>query len=134
MSKISTQSEIDINNVVQRFSKLNVSELELLVSHFNTLIATKKAKSKNQHIKEVTKLIHQSVISNDKLIRYKELVEKLENLTMSEEEKQEFRLLTEEDEKMQNQRIAYMIELAQLRQIPFTQLMSEMGLKPLGIN
>jgi hypothetical protein len=133
MSKISIQpipsTREDIKNMVQSFSKLNVSELELLVSEFNTLIEAKKAKSKKKRIEQLTKLIHQSALSTEKVNQYSELIEKLETKTMTQEENQTFLKLVEEDENLRNQRVAYMIELSQLQQVPFIEIREKFAFK-----
>lgn len=129
MTEITIQSKIDINNVVQRFSKLNISELELLVNQFNVLIEAKKAKSKKKRIKELTNLIHQSVISNDKLKEYTDFIKKIENQSITNDENQEFLKLVEEDENLRNQRVTYMLELSQLKQVPFAQIRKKFSFK-----
>lgn len=129
MPKISIETEIDINKVIKSFSKLNISELELLISEFNTLLAAKKTKSKQKRIEKLNQLIRQSVLSPSKLAQYEALVYKLESRTMTEKEQEVFSALTEEDEKLRNQRIAYMIELSQLREVPFSEIQEAFSFK-----
>lgn len=126
MSKIQIQTEVDL---IPYFSKLKVSELEVMVKEINTLIALKKSKSKKKRIEELSQLINKSVLKTNKLNRYKELVEKLENSTIAEEENKEFLILVEEDEMLRNQRVTYMIELSQLRQVPFQEIIDEFSLE-----
>lgn len=129
MSKVSIQTEIDINNVVQSFSKLKVSELELLVSEFNTMIAAKKAKSKKKRVQQLTNLIQQAVLSENELKHYSELIKKLEIKKITQEENQTFLKLVEKDESLRNKRVAYMIELSQLQQVPFTEIRAKFAFK-----
>ena len=49
---------------------------------------------------------------------------------MTEEENKIFLGLVKEEESLRNQRIGYMVELAQLRQISLGELMIELGITP----
>lgn len=133
MSKISIQTlpstRNEIKSMVQSFSKLEVSELELLVSEFNTLIEAKKAKSKKKRVEQLTKLIRQSALDTEKIKLYSELAKKLETKTITQEENQTFLKLVEEDENLRNNRVAYMIELSQLQQVPFTEIREKFAFK-----
>lgn len=122
MSKIQLQPEIDFSIVLNAASKLKLSELETIVKEFNTLLESKKSKSKIDRIAELENLTNQAVLSNEKIKIYNDLIPKLESRTMTESERNIFSELTTEDELLQNQRISYMIELAQLRQVPFLEI------------
>ena len=62
---------------------------------------------------------------------YQVLVEKLELGTITNTEQSEFEILATQEEKLRNQRVKYMLELAQLRAVPLSQIMESLGLKPL---
>ena len=108
---------------------MSLPHLEALTAEFLTIIASKRVKAKEERIQELNQLINSSILSNSKLKRYHELVPKLENRTMSDEEKNEFGILTAEDELMRSQRLKYMIELAKLREIPFLEIKKEFSFK-----
>lgn len=72
--------------------------------------------------------INQTVLDKKKKERYQLLVVKLEADTISEIEHAEFTKLADLQEKLRNQRVKYLIELAQLRGIYLPQLMTTLGL------
>ena len=62
--------------------------------------------------------------------RYHVLIEKLELGTMTDAEHAEFDILGNKEEKLRNQRVKNMIELAQLRAVSLSEVMVSLGLKP----
>lgn len=78
------------------------------------------------------RLINDTVLSPEKRALYLELVQKLEKDTISEQERQHFLELTEEEEDLRNERVKLLIELAQIRNVPLNQVMEELGLQPVG--
>ena len=76
--------------------------------------------------------INNTVLDTAKTERYQVLVEKLELGTMTDEEHTEFDILATREEKLRNQRVKYMIELAQLRSVTLPQVMESLGLIPLN--
>ena len=51
---------------------------------------------------------------------------------MTKDENRVFLKIAAEEEQLRNKRVEYMIELSQLRGIPFQKLMNELGLKSLS--
>lgn len=129
MQKISIQQELDFKTILEAAAKLKVAELETIVKEFNTLLELKKSNNKVSRIEVLEKLIHDSALNNDDLKRHNNLVYKLENRTMTEDEKDEFSSLTQKDEDLQNQRIAYMIELAQVKGVDFMAIQKQFSFK-----
>jgi hypothetical protein len=72
--------------------------------------------------------ITQTVLSKKKTQRYQELVYKLEFETLTDAEHAEFMRLANQEERLRNQRVKCLIELAQLRAVPLPQLMKDLGL------
>ncbi len=62
--------------------------------------------------------------------RYVLLHHKLELENLSESEHKEFTDLVTEEENYRNERVKYLIELAQLRAVSLPQLMTNLGLNP----
>lgn len=131
MPEISVQPKIDFRLILEAASNLQLSELEVITREFNALLASKKAKSKDNRIKELYELINSSVLSDDQQEAFNLLYQKLLNDTITDDEKKRFEQLTEQEAELRNLRVAYMVELSQIRQIPFPKLMIELGLKPL---
>lgn len=131
MSKVSIQAEADFKTFLSKYSNLKVNELEHFVKELNALITRKKVNSPKHRIKELYKLIDETILDIDTQIIFDVLAEKLQAETMTEDENRVYLKIAQQDANLRNQRIAYMIELSQLRQIPFLQLKEELGLKPL---
>lgn len=131
MSKITLQAQDNVKSRLAEISKMQVSELEFFVQELNALITRKKAKTPKYRIRKLYQLINETILDADTQVIFDVLAEKLQSETMTEAENRVFLKIAEQEENIRNQRIAYMVELAQLRQIPFAQLMSELGLKPL---
>jgi len=96
------------------------------------IIVRKKTEDKTHNEKELLSQINLTVLEKKKRERYFELAQKLSEETINPIERQEFLTLTSEEENLRNARVKLMIELAQLRNIPLTQLMEEIGLTPPG--
>jgi len=88
--------------------------------------------SKAQTQRELLRRINQTVLPKEKRALYAQLVEKLENDTISESEHQRFLELTEEEEALRNERVKILLELAQLKNMPLNRLLQELGLQPVG--
>ena len=128
MSKVSVQVQDNVKNYLSEISKMKVSELEFFAQELNSLIVRKRSKTPEYRIRRLYQLINETVLDADTQVIFDVLAEKLHAETMTKDENRVFLKIAEQEENIRNQRIAYMVELSQLRQIPFPQLMSEMGL------
>ncbi|WP_373549588.1 hypothetical protein [Haliscomenobacter sp.] len=128
MSKIQIETTIDTDSFVLGAANLQLSELEKLVRELDAVIVRKKSLAKDLKERELIRLINQTVLDADQRSRYLVLVDKLENSSISSEEHLEFLSLTEKDEKLRNERLSYLIELAQLNNLSLLELMERMGL------
>lgn len=108
-----------------------VNELERFVKDISALLQRKRTQDKGLRERQLLHKINTTVLDTNQIERYHILVEKLELSTMTDEEHTEFELLGNKEEKLRNQRVKYMIELAQLRAVNLTQIMESLGLKPL---
>lgn len=131
MSRIVIQSEIDSKNFFASFSKMQLQELEFFANALEELIAKKKARQQKRQISQLMQSINETVLSPDKMMDYLTLRKKLQAERITETEYKEYMNLVTEEEEFRNQRLKYMIELSQLKQISLPQLMKELGLKPL---
>jgi hypothetical protein len=130
MSKIQVQTEIDTRTFLLGAAGLQLNELERLVGELNILIARKKSARNDGRERQLLHLINQTALESDQRARYLALVEKLEDDTMSEEEHREYMVLVERDEQLRNDRVQYLVELAQLRDVSLPRLMENLGLNP----
>jgi hypothetical protein len=130
MMKIQIQSEIDAHVLLNSVAQMPINELEYFVHELNALITRKKTNNKPYQERTLLTKINQSILPKSKIERYIALHHKLESETLSESEHSEFMDLVEQDEAHRNQRVKYMIELAQVRNITLPQLMQTLGLNP----
>ena len=128
MSKIQVQTTIDTDALILGAANLQLSELERLVRELDAVIVRKKNLDKNLKERELIRQINQTVLDADQRVRYLMLAEKLENDSISADEHLEFVALTEMDEELRNERLKYLIELAQLTDVGVLELMEQMGL------
>lgn len=78
--------------------------------------------------KDLLHKINQTVLPDKQAERYALLIQKLEPDTMTETEHTEFMDLVCKEEALRNERVKYLIELAQLRNMPLLKLMDSLGL------
>lgn len=132
MSKTQAQPALDTEAMLAKAASMNVQELEYFVQELNRVISQKKSKDTLFRQRVLLRLINETVLSPEKRVLYLELVQKLENDTITEQERQHFLELTEAEESLRNERVKMLIELAQIRNVPLNQLMEELGLQPVG--
>jgi hypothetical protein len=116
-------------NLLPNMAELPVSELEFYLIEISALIRRKQTTDTKFRERVLLDKITQTVLSKKKTLRYQELVYKLEFETISDAEHAEFMRLATHEEKLRNQRVKYLIELAQLRAVSLPQLMVDLGLK-----
>lgn len=92
----------------------------------------KKIQDKNKQEQQLLNKIKKHILDKKKKERYQFLVVKFEADTISESEHTELGQLSDIQEKLRNQRVKYLIELAQLRAVSLPQLMGEMGLNSIA--
>ncbi len=122
---------IDTQSLLQNVAQMPVPELEKLVKDINALLRRKKTQDKTFRERQLLHKINCTVLNAIQTTRYQVLVEKLELSTITETEQIEFEALAHEEEKRRNQRVKYMLELAQIRAVTLPQVMASLGLIPL---
>jgi hypothetical protein len=118
-------------SLLQDVDRLPVTELEQFLKDINAMLRRKKTQDKALRERQLLHKITRTVLDTAKTERYQVLVDKLELGTMTDAEHTEFDILANQEEKLRNQRVKYMIELAQLRAVSLTQVMESLGLIPL---
>ena len=131
MSKVIIPEGLDMKTFISNASTLEVGILETMARELNALITRKKSKTTEYRIAQLYQLINETVLDIDQRVIFNTLNEKLLNETMTKEENRVFLKIAEEEAQLRNKRVKFMIELSQLRGIPFQDLMKEIGLKPL---
>lgn len=132
MSKITIKSEIDAKTLLAGVANLKLKELEEFMRELSGIVIRKKSKSKKYQEAALLNKHNQTILEKNKRNRYAELYEKLEADSITEEERKEFLGLTKEEEALRNERVKLLIQLSQLKGVPFNQLLKNLGLKPVG--
>lgn len=129
MPTIKIQAQLSKEDLFQAVQQLSLSELEGFVQDIIALKAKQKAPSLSTDETELLLKINQG-LSSDIQTRYQLLIQKRNDETLTEPEYQELLQLTDKVELHQAQRLDYLAQLAQLRQISLTDLMTQLGIKP----
>ena len=123
-------STIDSQSLLRDVDRMPVPELEKFLKDIHALLRRKKTQDKTLRERQLLYKINNTVLNAAQTERYQVLVEKLEFGTMTDAEHAEFEILANQEEKRRNQRVKYMIELAQLRAATLPQVMESLGLIP----
>ncbi len=123
---------IDSQRLLRDADRMPVNELERFLNDINAMLLRKRTQDKALRERQLLHKINNTVLDAAQTERYHVLVEKLELSTMTDAEHAEFDLLGNKEEKLRNQRVKYMIELAQLRAVTLTEVMESLGLKPMA--
>jgi hypothetical protein len=128
MTKLQVQSEMNAQSLLMTVAQLPLNELEQFIHELNRLLTRKKSEEIVQKDKILISKINQTVLSPDKTARCYELICQMEMSSLSETEHQELLALVEEEEALNVERLKYLVELAQLRNLTLPQLMKKLGL------
>jgi hypothetical protein len=123
---------MDSQSLLRNIDRMPITEIEHFLKDINALLRRKKTQDKALRERQLLHKINLSVLDDLKVNRYHVLVEKLELSTMTDAEHIEFDILANQEEKLRNQRVKYMIELAQLRAVSLSQVMESLGLIPIA--
>jgi hypothetical protein len=130
MPTINISAQLSKEDLLQAVQQLSLPELEQFVSD----IIAVKAKQQAPHLsKDEAKLllkINQGVSPNIEQ-SYQNLIDKRNQEILTESEYQELLKLTDILENHQAQRLEYLVELAQLRQVSLSDLMTQLEIKPI---
>lgn len=130
MSKIQVQTTIDTSAFLTGAAKLRLDELEQLVRELDAIITRKRSQNQKYRESQLLRLINQAMLESDQRNRYIALTDKLEEETLAEEEYAEYMSLVEKDEQLRNERVKYLLELAQLKGVALPELVKLLGLNP----
>lgn len=132
MEKAQIPAESTIPSLLSGFSEMSLKEVEYFIKELNALAIRKRAADKGKRDKVLLRKINETVLPEPIMERYLYLQEKMEVENLSDTEYQELLSLVDKEEKMRNKRFQYLLELSQLRAIPLTELMDNLGLNILN--
>ena len=131
MTNAQIQSNPNLQNLIGGFTEMPVPDLESFINGLNALLTRKRVTDSSKRNKFLLQKINQSILPEQTLERYTFLQDKMELKNLPETEYQELLNLVAQEEKIRNKRFQYLLELAQLRDISLTQLMTQLGLNTL---
>jgi DNA repair photolyase len=131
MPTIKIEAQISALDLLEAVQQLNQPELEQFLQQVLQFHAQKIAPSLSTKESELLIKINQDLPQELRDL-YQILLEKRDRETLTESEYQQLLESTEQVEKYQAQRLEYLTQLAQIRQLSLTNLIAQMGLKPIN--
>jgi len=130
MATVQVVSEVTLNvdQVLEGVAQLDVAELERFAFRVSSLVARRKAPSLPKREAELLQQINQGLPAAQ-WQRYQTLNAKLLEESIAPDEHQELSVLIDQIEQLEGERLAYLIELAQLRNVPLATLMMQLGIR-----
>jgi hypothetical protein len=130
MSTVHVVSKVtlDVDQVLDGVSQLEIAELERFAFRVSSLVARRKAPNLPKREAELLQQINQGLPATQ-WQRYKALNAKLLDERITPDEHQELSTLIDQLEKLEGERLAHLIELAQLRNVPLDSLMAQLGIQ-----
>lgn len=118
--------------LLRAVDRLDPSELRPFVSQVLARVARRLAPHLDRQESELLEKINQGLPQADEK-RYRELIAARQAESLTAAEMDELMRLTDRAEKIQADRILHLVELAQLRGVSLSELMTELGIQPLPV-
>ncbi len=131
MPTVQIEAQISALDLLQAVQQLSQPELEQFIEQVLQLHAKNIAPSLPTQESELLLKINQGLPEELQHL-YQALIDKRDRETLTESEYQQLLESTEQVEKYQAQRLEYLTQLAQIRQVYLTNLITQMGLKPIN--
>lgn len=133
MATVQVVSEVTLNvdQMLEGVAQLDLAELERFAFRVSGLVARRKAPSLPKREAELLQQINQGLPASQ-WQRYQTLNAKLLDERITPEEHQELSALIDQIEQLEGERLAHLIELAQLRNVPLATLMAQLGIGQAG--
>jgi iron-sulfur cluster repair protein YtfE (RIC family) len=131
MSTIQVQATLSRRELLKATQQLDIAELKEFMAQLSTVYAQRKTPHLSQKETELLQKINQG-ISLSVWQPYKNLVARRNEGSLTDAEYEELIHLSDQIERLHAERIGYLVELAQMRNIPLPQLMDELGIQPLN--
>jgi hypothetical protein len=125
---VTSQIEIDLDEVLQGLARLGTAELEQFVDRVIALQAQRHAPSLPQNETELLQQINRGLPANIQQ-RYDTLNTKLHDETITAQEHEELLTLIDRIELADAERMQHLIALARLRRVPVDTLMAQLGIR-----
>ncbi len=130
--EIKPSIKVGITEILNGVSHLETSDLEAFLQEVAHILATRKAESLSEKETELLLKINQPLLPAPAQKEYDQLYRQLQEEILSTENHQKLLALIEKTEKNGVERLAALVELAQLRKIAPRELMKQLGLSSLA--
>jgi preprotein translocase subunit SecA len=127
VSTHNTAHNLGIDDLISGVSSLETTEIELFMQKLGQLVARRKTPSASERETTLLMAINQA-IPQKMQARYTDMIEKLENETMTPDENKAFLKLVDKMEAQNAKRLQYLLELSQLRGVSLETVMSQLHL------
>jgi DNA repair photolyase len=131
MPTVKIEAQMSALDLLQAVQQLSQPELEQFIEQIIQVKAQRIAPSLSTKESELLIKINQNLPQELRYV-YQNLIEKRNQEILTKSEYQQLLELTEQVEKYQAQRLEYLTQLAQMRQLSLTNLITQMGLKPIN--
>lgn len=131
MPTVKIEAKISALDLLQAVQQLSKPELDHFIEEILQFKAKKNAPNLSKQESELLLKINQN-LPRELEQEYQILIEKRHQETLTEFEYDQLLELTDQVEKYQAQRLEYLTQLAQIRQVSLTNLIIEMGIKPIN--
>lgn len=128
MSTVKVEIQMSSEELLKAVSQLSLPDLEQFVTQVIALQAQRRANNLPQIEAELMLQINQGIPSNIQK-QYDELIVKRQAETLTTDDHKQLLNLTEQIEKLQAQRIKYLVELSRIRRVSLTELMEGLGIQ-----
>ena len=128
MPTIQVEAQLTTDELQRAVQQLNQNELEQFVFKVVNLRAKQQAPSLPKTESDLLRKINQG-LPKELQKKYKVLLEKRRAEELTPDEHKELLSLSDQVEKLEAQRVEYLAEMARLRQINLTDLMSSLGIQ-----
>lgn len=134
MSSIEIKSalRIRLEEVLDGVSHLDTPDLEKFLAEVAHLLAQRKAKTLPKREAELLFAINQRLLAKEVQENYDELYAKLQQEVISPDEHQTLLELIQQREEKGVERMACLVELAQLRKVTIKELLEQLGIHSLA--
>ena len=126
--QVTSQIEIDLDEVLKSVAQLEPNELEQVVNQLIALQARQRAVSLSTTETDLLQQINQGLPPTIRP-RYEELNAKLHEETITPAEHEELLQLSDQIEQADAERLRHLIALAQLRHVSIDPLMDQIGIR-----
>jgi hypothetical protein len=133
MTTIQLQTQISLNSLLEGLKQLNARELDEVVRQSALLRAQQVVPSLPQAEAALLLKINAGVVPADLRMRWAELDGRYQQGTLTADEREEHLQLLDQIELLNAERLGYLVQLAQLRQLDLDDLMAQLDFKPLAL-